>query len=297
MKHKSFMTYLLLAVVLVALLGLTTSASADFTCGYECQNWGSTVLFGPLDVTIIPASGPSPFIEFSYEAPTYQYDYRMAAFHTIATHTGTISFDWEYYFFHSWFDVYADLWVYAEGPSGRTEQHLVDFYNLEYTGPKTFTGSASIEVYDGYEFGFEVGGSNYDYSEILEGTVTLTNLGLPVVIDIKPGSYPNSFNANGNGVIPVAILGSADLDAADVDPLSLSFAGAVVRVKGNGSPQCSLEDVDNHQGPPDGYPDLVCQFVDDFSEGWLLGDGSASVNGCLFDGTPIAGSDSISIVP
>lgn len=116
----------------------------------------------------------------------------------------------------------------------------------------------------------------------------------PVLIDIKPGSYPNSFNANGNGVIPIAILGSADLDVADVDPSTLSFEGALVRVKGNGNAQCSLEDVSS---PPDGYLDLVCQFVDDFTEGWLIGDGTASVTGNLLDGTLISGSDSISIVP
>ena len=40
---------------------------------------------------------------------------------------------------------------------------------------------------------------------------------IAVQIDIKPGSDPNCFNLNGNGVIPVAILGSADFDATEVD--------------------------------------------------------------------------------
>lgn len=291
----------ILCLGIAALLSLAPSARADFQGPYECQDWSSTVLQGPLDVDINPAAGPSDYIQFSYQAPSpYNYTARRARFSAMATSTGTVSFDWEYYFFHSWYNVYADLWLYADGPSGRTEQHLVDFYNLEYTGPKTFTGSASIDVTEGYEFGLEVGGSNFDYSQILEGTVTLTNFlfpYVPVLIDIKPGSYPNSFNANGNGVIPIAILGSADLDAADIDPSTLSFEGAVVRVKGNGTCQCSLKDVTSHQGPPDGYLDLVCQFLDDFSDGWVLGDGSATVTGYLLDGTPIAGSDSISIVP
>ena len=38
-----------------------------------------------------------------------------------------------------------------------------------------------------------------------------------VDIDIKPGSDPNCFNVNGNGVIPVAILGSANFDVTRVD--------------------------------------------------------------------------------
>jgi hypothetical protein len=286
-------------ILLIALIVLVMSALADFSGPYECQNWSSTVLSGPLTVEINPTMGPSPSIEFSYEAPKpYYYTYRKSAFKTVAAYTSTIEFDWEYYFHHSWFQVYADLWVYADGPSGRTEQHLVDFYQGGYTGPKTFEGSASLDVTEGYEFGLEVGGSNFDYSQILEGMVTLTNFnfGLAVLIDIKPGSYPNSFNANGNGVIPIAILGSADLDVTQIDPSTLSFEGAAVRVKGNGMFQCSLEDVSSHQGPPDGYLDLVCQFVDDFTEGWVIGDGSATVTGKLFDGTFIFGSDSISIV-
>jgi len=286
---------------MVALLGLATSTFADFRGAYGPENWSSTALTSQLNVGISPATGPSPFIAFSYEAlwPTpYSYHFRKACFSTVATKTGTIAFDWEYDFCHSYWEKYADFWVYADGPSGVTEQHLVDFYiHDDWRFCRTFTGSASLDVTEGYEFGLIVRGKHYDYARKLYGTVTTTNFGFPVLIDIKPGGYPNSFNANGNGVIPIAILASADLDVADVDPSSLSFDGAAVRVKGNGDLQCSFDDVSGPEGTPDGYLDLVCQFVDDFTEGWVLGDGTATVTGNLFDGTPIVGSDSISIVP
>jgi len=42
-------------------------------------------------------------------------------------------------------------------------------------------------------------------------------------IDIKPGSDPNSINPKSKGVIPVAILGSADFDVTTVDPDSVTF--------------------------------------------------------------------------
>jgi len=42
-------------------------------------------------------------------------------------------------------------------------------------------------------------------------------------LDIKPGSYPNSINRKGNGVIPVALLGSADFDVTTVDVETLEF--------------------------------------------------------------------------
>jgi hypothetical protein len=113
---------------------------------------------------------------------------------------------------------------------------------------------------------------------------------ITVDIDIKPGSYPNCFNINSHGVIPVAILGNADLDVTLIDVSTLDFAGLDVRIKGNGAPQCSVEDVTG-----DGYLDLVCQFVDDST--WTSEDGYATLSGNLLDGTSISGIDEICIVP
>lgn len=126
---------------------------------------------------------------------------------------------------------------------------------------------------------------------------------LQVEIDIKPGSYPNCFNINGHGVIPVAILGSADFDVTHIDVTTLSFGGLDVRVKGNDNPQCSVEDVSGDftspEGAPDGYPDLVCQFMDD-PDTWSPDDGTATLTGNLlpqYDGTPIVGTDEICLRP
>ncbi len=121
-----------------------------------------------------------------------------------------------------------------------------------------------------------------------------------VEIDIKPGSYPNCYNVNGNGVIFVAILGSVDFQVTQVDVGTLGFNGFNVQVKGNGAPQCFIEDVSGDfswaNGAPDGYDDLICQFVDDPTL-WIPNDGTATLIGNLIDGTPIEGTDSICIVP
>lgn len=73
-----------------------------------------------------------------------------------------------------------------------------------------------------------------------------------VSIDIKPGSEPNCFNNNGNGVIPVAILTTDTFDASTVEPYSLSLDGANARVKGKSGNAGTLEDIDL-----DGDLDLV----------------------------------------
>jgi len=114
---------------------------------------------------------------------------------------------------------------------------------------------------------------------------------IEVEIDIKPGSYPNSINLNGHGVIPVAIFGRADFDVAQIDPLSLDLAGMGVKIKKNGRPQCSFEDVNG-----DGYEDLTCHFLDSNTT-WTEGMTTAPLSGSLFDGTPIEGSDEVRLVP
>jgi hypothetical protein len=121
-----------------------------------------------------------------------------------------------------------------------------------------------------------------------------------ISIDIKPGSYPNCMNVNTHGVIPVAILGSEEFDVSFIDVSTLSFAGLEVRVKGNDRPQCSMEDVSGDfsspEGAPDGYPDLVCHFVDEQVQ-WEPGESTATVTGFLNDGRSVEGTDEICIVP
>jgi len=173
---------------------------------------------------------------------------------------------------------------------------------ISYAGIK-FTGSANSLRLLHYEGGQWVDCTvNVDTAaqvicgevDSLSPFVIVELVTIPVEIDIKPGSYPNSININGHGVIPVAILGSDDFDVTRIDPLSLSLEGMTVQIKKNGRPQCSVEDVN-----ADGYSDLVCQFADN---GILPPPGTVSMTltGNLteeYDAIPIEGSDEIRIVP
>jgi len=49
-------------------------------------------------------------------------------------------------------------------------------------------------------------------------------LAIPVEIDIKPGSFPNSISLGSNGTVPVAILSSSSLDAATIGPSTVALA-------------------------------------------------------------------------
>jgi hypothetical protein len=108
--------------------------------------------------------------------------------------------------------------------------------------------------------------------------LTIAEAIIPVAIDIKPGSDPNSINLSSGGATPVAILGSADLDGS-VEDVSGDFSGGP-------------------EGAPDGFDDLVCHF-ETISIAPEEGETLAKLSGEL--STPgrqkIEGTDSVNIVP
>ena len=115
---------------------------------------------------------------------------------------------------------------------------------------------------------------------------------IPITIDIKPRSDSNCFNQDEKGVIPVAILGSADLDVTQINIESLALQGLSVKMAGKSNNYLAHYNYLNG----DDYLDLIVQFQD--SDGWIAsGNGYAAVTGELNDSTPIEGKDTICIVP
>jgi hypothetical protein len=120
-----------------------------------------------------------------------------------------------------------------------------------------------------------------DFIEGLHG-VTLVD------IDIKPGSDHNPINNDGHGVIPVAILGSPDLDVTFILPWTVELEGMPVKTVGKqGKLLAHYEDVNG-----DGLDDLVVQILD--VEGTLAeGATIALLTGELIDGTLIGGAEGL----
>jgi DNA-binding beta-propeller fold protein YncE len=116
-----------------------------------------------------------------------------------------------------------------------------------------------------------------------------------VAIDIRPGTEPNPISRSRRGVVPVAILSSANFDVRGVNPDSLRFARASVARTPGGKPLCHEEDTGGPAGVPDGFIDLVCQF----KAAELVieaGATSAALTGKL-GSVIIRGEDSIVLVP
>lgn len=113
---------------------------------------------------------------------------------------------------------------------------------------------------------------------------------IAVVIDVKPGGYPNCVNLAAGGAVPVAIFGSADFDVTTVDPLTIALSGAGLKLKGNGEALFSYEDL-NH----DGMTDLMVHIETDALL-MSVGDHSATLEGITVSGEAIRGTDSVRIV-
>jgi parallel beta-helix repeat protein len=186
---------------------------------------------------------------------------------------------------------------YKYGPGPGNETH--HWYEFLWDGTPTGTGAEILPDRIILHF---VDGQRGDNDLTVNGQIH--DPGAPaaiqvVGIDIKPGSYPNSFNNDGHGVIPVAILGSDSFNVSQIDVSTLRLAGLALSMKGNGAYQFSIKDVSGNfsntmNGEPDGYPDLVCQFVDQDGV-WKQGESIATVRGKLSGGAPFMGTDSIKI--
>ncbi len=130
----------------------------------------------------------------------------------------------------------------------------------------------------------------------------------PVDIDIKPGSCPNPLNVKSQGILPVAILGSPDLDVTEIDVASI-FLGGVGPIRSNyedvSAPVVDGNECECTTAAPDGFLDLTLKFYTQdvvssllFSEGELAQGQTLTLtlNGELYDGMGIRGTDCVVLV-
>jgi hypothetical protein len=110
---------------------------------------------------------------------------------------------------------------------------------------------------------------------------------LPIEIDIKPGSFPNSVSAVSHGVIPVAVLSTETFDAAMLDPETVRF----------GATGFEAAPVHGASGDVDGDSDadLVLHFATEGTD-IVCGTTEAALTGRTWQGTAVRGEDAIKTV-
>lgn len=117
--------------------------------------------------------------------------------------------------------------------------------------------------------------------------ILILPLEIPVSIDIKPGSFPNSINLESGQQIAIAILTTDTFDATQVNPDTVAFGPyGVSESHGRGH----VKDVDG-----DGDADMILHF-NTSQTGITCGDAEATLSGETFGGVPVMGSDSVNAV-
>ena len=139
-----------------------------------------------------------------------------------------------------------------------------------------------------------------------------------VSVDIKPGACPNPLNVRSRGVLPVAILGTADFDVETIDPENILITRegfedvvpvAPIRYSYDdvGTPSegdlCDCDDLDEDDLNGDGITDLILKFrVPELVDGLGLKEVESreiiplTIMGETEDGTLIVGEDCIRVI-
>ncbi len=169
------MNRLMIATVLVAsAAGLAQAidftgslAPSQWSTSFESTSWGSpSVTQDTLDS-----------INFNYDFNGNSdawYASIYTNFGVVAGSSATISFDYDYSGFHSWYLAYAQLWTFVDGPDGRAWAQW--YTNSEASGGFSATGSITLDINQGYMWGVTPGGGHYDSNLGMVGTVKLSNL-------------------------------------------------------------------------------------------------------------------------
>ena len=90
----------------------------------------------------------------------------------------------------------------------------------------------------------------------IDSTVAFRATTIPFC-DIKPGSYPNAINVRSNGLVPVALLGSAEVNVGDIDINTVAF-GEAPPAHDLADPSVYLDHLQDVNG--DGFLDLVSHY-------------------------------------
>jgi hypothetical protein len=111
-----------------------------------------------------------------------------------------------------------------------------------------------------------------------------------VTIEIAPLSQSYRNHDSGQGIIPVVIYGSANLDVSSIDIGSLSLTDQDLKIDRLTNHTASIDHINN-----DRYPDLVVTFKNDDS-GFLRDLSHATLVGNLSDGTTISGKADLGMI-
>lgn len=157
--------------------------NTGFDDGYVVDNWvKTTILDGTTDIALV-ADTDMEEARFTYSVDLGNHgngvSERTAQFSVPASASGSVTVDWTYTGFHAFFAAYAELSFFADDGSGGAPTPIVEVDHQDVSGNFTFSGSTTFDVVEGEDFGFEIGGANFDSNDQISGTLQITRLVAP----------------------------------------------------------------------------------------------------------------------
>jgi hypothetical protein len=200
-------------------------------------------------------------------------------------------------------DIVSYLWDLDDNGSFETDAGSQAIFDVNFA----YLQSLGLLIDHMYNIHVKVTDSE-GQSDVNDSTLMiLPKPAVKVAVDIKPGGCPNPVNVKSKGVLPVAILGTADYDITTIDPTSIRLAGVEPLRSGYedvATPVSDANDCNCTTDGPDGFLDLTLKFetqriveaIGDVNNGDVL---TLALTGVLFDPipfeTPIEGADCILI--
>ena len=220
---------------LLSLLGHSAHAQTiGFTDGYEIANWEKTEILatdqlvsdGITNMFESNINGVAQSAEFSYDVtlPGGGVSNRTADYTITLANNAEITFDWEFSGMHAWWQAFAEFRIIV---NGEVVGSPVDLSNT--SGDFFFSGfDQKLNVQAGDNFGFRIGGQNFDSTSIVRGVLIISNFrvvqegesdsdkdGLPDIWEIKYG-----LSTNDDGSVNINNGPDGDPDNDDLDNLA-----------------------------------------------------------------------------
>lgn len=153
---KRFISIIMIMILLVTLMA-TSIISADMEIGV----WNAN---GPGDMNLRQYDENT--LEFNYRFNPSGYNQEIWLIKSVAEENKLFTFNWYHQYHHCWYKAYAKVEAFAKKPDGSEDVVLL---HHTVSGPRTVNGIQSIEIYEGYEYGFRIYGEHYDSTNNLSG--------------------------------------------------------------------------------------------------------------------------------
>lgn len=170
-------------------------------------------------VTSDGTTGADPSFNYDASISSCGYCDRSWSFSTTSSAATTVPLHWHYAGLHSWYNTSAHIQAFVDHDGTRT---AVTLQSGSVYGGFDWSGSVTLTVASGDTYGFIVGGSHYDYSDILRGTLTVHLLAPPTVTigNVTPTITDATVEANQPGGASVTYTSSATDTAGAALPSS-----------------------------------------------------------------------------